>query len=521
VLRLSDSGNDSTLMTLDGSARGRDALIPTLDRLARRMRRELGENPGAVRATRNLQVIATPSFEAYRKVVQAVEYHDATNDAAGSMALVREALALDPDCAMAYDEAADDYSSLGKADSAVWACDQALMKPRRLTDEQRLHVEAERAFFRGDLEGAVQLRTRQLQLYPSGPMAAQTYSSRGYENSLLGRNAEALEDGRRSIGTYPVRPSQVSLFNLFAYEWGAGQLAQAESTLSQLRGAPHQRGALVLAWKRGDWARAESLCANPPADVANNRIWQFRVAVFRISLFARRGQMRAAQDLLARRIPLEELHRPGSLSHSDALFFAMVSHTRIPAPPVALAGDMAARSVITRCWHAALAGDVPVARRELAELRRRSAEDLARSGAAAEFLDASIAAAENRWSEVVRIIGPVAWRADDGPFGWGRVNPNAKRWLLAEAYDHFDPPDSAAATYQRVLDENREFSSFTPYAHQRLVMIYARMGRREDAEQHWRAFSAEFTNPDPEVKHLLDEARAAIAGLRAMSPRKG
>jgi len=47
------------------------------------------------------------------------------------------------------------------------------------------------------------------------------------------------------------------------------------------------------------------------------------------------------------------------------------------------------------------------------------------------------------------------------------------------------------------------------------------MGRREDAERHWREFSAAFTNPDPEVKHLLDEARAAIAGLRSMSPRKG
>ena len=45
--------------------------------------------------------------------------------------------------------------------------------------------------------------------------------------------------------------------------------------------------------------------------------------------------------------------------------------------------------------------------------------------------------------------------------------------------------------------------------------------RREDAERHWREFSAAFTNPDPEVRHLLDEARAAIASLRAMSPRKG
>jgi hypothetical protein len=48
-------------------------------------------------------------------------------------------------------------------------------------------------------------------------------------------------------------------------------------------------------------------------------------------------------------------------------------------------------------------------------------------------------------------------------------------------------------------------------------MIYARMGRREDAERHWQAFSKVFINPDPEVKHLLDDARAAIQGLRGMA----
>jgi hypothetical protein len=95
--------------------------------------------------------------------------------------------------------------------------------------------------------------------------------------------------------------------------------------------------------------------------------------------------------------------------------------------------------------------------------------------------------------------------------------------LVAEAYEHIGPPDSAAAFFERALEPpaSRVIAVSPPYAHQRLVMIYARMGRREDAERHWREFSAAFTNPDPEVRHLLDEARAAITGLRTMSQRKG
>jgi hypothetical protein len=54
------------------------------------------------------------------------------------------------------------------------------------------------------------------------------------------------------------------------------------------------------------------------------------------------------------------------------------------------------------------------------------------------------------------------------------------------------------------------------FAHQRLVLLYARMGRRADAERHWKIFSATFTHPDPELRHLADEARSALTGAKEM-----
>jgi hypothetical protein len=38
----------------------------------------------------------------------------------------------------------------------------------------------------------------------------------------------------------------------------------------------------------------------------------------------------------------------------------------------------------------------------------------------------------------------------------------------------------------------------------------------EDARRHWEAFSATFTRPDPEMKTLIEEARAALANAEGI-----
>jgi tetratricopeptide (TPR) repeat protein len=523
VLRLSDSGSDSTLISVSGSARDGDALIPALDRLARRLRRELSENPAAVRATEALWVIMTPSFAAYRKIEETGNYWSATADAAGGLRLMRDALALDPDCAVAYLESAVFFSTLGDRDSAVWACDQALSRPQRLTDEQRLYAEARRSFYRADFEGALQTLNRQLLLFPAGQCADGAHTLRSLVSFYGRRFPEAVEDARRASESSAFGPTQMHLWNQFIFERQAGQLDEAEKTLGRLQGMWRQVAAVEIAVGRNNWARAESLCANPPRDLAANPFVLTWAAQVRIALLARRGELHATREEMAR----EALHGdPGGGRRivRRLLAQAMITGTPIPGPDSVTARDTTTWGVVTRGWRAALVRDLPAARRELSGLRRRSPDELRRAGAAADFLEASIAAAEDRWSDVIRLIGPVARRGDDlGYLSLERIGPTLERWLVAEAYDRTGPPDSAAAAFERVLEppESRGIIYFPVYAHQRLVMIYARMGRREDAERHWREFSATFTNPDPEVRHLLDEARTAIMGLRAVSQRKG
>jgi tetratricopeptide (TPR) repeat protein len=519
VLRLSDAANDSTLITVNGDARDANALIRTVDHLTRKLRRDLRENPAAVRATRSLSVI-TPSFEAYKKFEQAATYWNETADGTVSGRLNREALALDPDFADAYEGLAFAYSGLGKPDSAVWACDEALRRRQRLTDEHRLYLEAYRATLRADFDGALQGLDRQLQLYPTGPYAGQACNVLSVINTWRGQAALAAEYGQKCIEFAPFGASQIAMNLQCGYEIQAGRFDRAERWLGQLRRPWRLSAAVSLAIARNDWARAESLCARPPGDTEANPAL---TAAVRCARQARRGEVANAREAIAQEIALRGPNGPW-LSPRSLVSLASISGTLVPNPTPILAHDTTTRSIITRGWRDAAAGDLTAARRELAALRRKSPDDLARSGAAAQFIEATIAASEGRWKDVVRSIGPTALRGDDGAtFRWGRVGAAPERWLVAVAHEHVGPPDSAAVAFERLLDspQGRGLSLFPPYAHQRLVMIYARMGRREDAERHWEAFSREFTHPDPEVRHLLDEARSAIETLRAMSPRKG
>ena len=93
------------------------------------------------------------------------------------------------------------------------------------------------------------------------------------------------------------------------------------------------------------------------------------------------------------------------------------------------------------------------------------------------------------------------------------------RWLVAEAYERLGRPDSAAAYFERAIASppeggydfahSRMASSF---GHRRLVLLYACMGRLQEARRHWEIFFEAFARPDMEMAPLVEEARLALAG---------
>jgi len=167
---------------------------------------------------------------------------------------------------------------------------------------------------------------------------------------------------------------------------------------------------------------------------------------------------------------------------------------------------------------AALAGQADLARRHLSVLRDFPENSVAHLASAPDVVEALIAASEADWDSVIRILTPMetwTWphRTRFGPLYGGLI-----LYALAQAHEATNQPDSAAVYYQKLGSpvqlarrwEGNAAGLAYPFAHQRLVLLYSRMDRVEDAARHWRIFSETFTNPDPELAYLVDEAREAF-----------
>jgi tetratricopeptide (TPR) repeat protein len=91
----------------------------------------------------------------------------------------------------------------------------------------------------------------------------------------------------------------------------------------------------------------------------------------------------------------------------------------------------------------------------------------------------------------------------------------------ADAYERMGQLERAAESYERVLSpiklyhpvEMYAFPSYSSFAHYRLVLLYAQLGRVEEARKHYDAFRGAFIEPDPELAPMLEEARLAVARL--------
>jgi hypothetical protein len=51
------------------------------------------------------------------------------------------------------------------------------------------------------------------------------------------------------------------------------------------------------------------------------------------------------------------------------------------------------------------------------------------------------------------------------------------------------------------------------FAHRRAALAYGQIGEREMAAEHWRVFLQDFSDPDPDYRWMVEEARIALAGL--------
>jgi tetratricopeptide (TPR) repeat protein len=342
-----------------------------------------------------------------------------------------------------------------------------------------------------------------------------------------GRWSEALESAKAAERVSPFGPIQVTLLNQLECLLVLGRLDEARLLLPKLRGSLALEAPMDIAAAAGHWAAAESLAAVLQSTPAADDDLRRTASTILAAVQASRGQVRAADQTLRQAQSVAEATHEGTRANWtrwDRLSLALFSQGVAVDPGSPGSWDSTTAGLVVRGAWAAATGDTTLAHRLPATIRERSATDLARQGFfGPAIVEAWLAARTGRWQEVVRLLGPAALQGE--ALGYAQVqSAPLVRWLVAEAYERLDRPDSAAAYFERAIapvpEGGTDFSQVrmaSSFAHRRLVLLYARMGRLEEARRHWEIFSATFTRPDPEMKPLFEEARAALANAEGMA----
>ena len=119
---------------------------------------------------------------------------------------------------------------------------------------------------------------------------------------------------------------------------------------------------------------------------------------------------------------------------------------------------------------------------------------------------------------MIDVVAPPAWAGKGAMFGSNVL----QRWFVADAYERLGRLDSAAVYFELLVRPKRmnfvqseQLGFAHSFALRRLALLYDRMGQPAQARRHWQQFLDTFTDPDPELRPLVVEARAALALLVA------
>lgn len=167
-VRLIDPQTGATARSYEQRSEGEDHILDALDSIAAEIRRNLGESLYQIhRANRPLPEVTTRSLEALKQYADGTElWHQGRFKEA--ITLLRDAVQKDPDFAMAHEALGVAYFSYLTNDPAhgKQEYDKALASANRITDRERLIIEASYADDLGHVDEADALYRSYLSRYP-------------------------------------------------------------------------------------------------------------------------------------------------------------------------------------------------------------------------------------------------------------------------------------------------------------------------------------------------------------------
>jgi len=502
-------------------------VIDAIDELSKNLRERIGESLRTIRAEAPLERVTTANLEALRKYSQANYAIEATGEEERGIALLEEAIALDPEFAMAWRKLGVVYGNRSESRAReVEALTRAFEHRDRLPERERYLAMA--SYYSGVLEDDSRTITAYenlLAIDPGDDWALNNLGIEYNENRDFERAAELFE--RALAADSSLLPPY---FNLVVSRLDQGDLEAARTVVERARanlpGNPQvEQLATFVAANAGDRARVREILDELQTAQSQSPFWMTWTEEVRAALAGTEGKLAESARL---RAEVERRHVARDLP-SEALDVALgTAWNTIFVAGDRVAGSQAVDAALARYPLSGIdplnrpylqlvilygnAGRLERARELAAEWRAEVPEDL-RTDIAERAMQAQLALAEGRHDEAIR-----GFRANDEG-----LCLTCAVIGLALAYDRAGQADSAIATYERYVATTWPGKMYfdeqwLSISYERLAALYDERDDLDNAVKYYAALTELWAEADPV---LQPRAQAAQSRLEEILRERG
>ncbi|MBN1387064.1 MAG: tetratricopeptide repeat protein [Bacteroidales bacterium] len=511
-----------TIRSRSVTVRGKSDILTEMNRLALKVRKDLGEALNEIHLhTVPLHKATTSSLEALKCATEGtIAWSDGQQDE--GRRLLMEAIKLDPEFAYAHTQLGSLYYWTNQRDRGEEHFEKALLFADRLTEREKLEIEARIERFRGKYEEAVVKYRIFLKKYPN---VSHAWFGMGYCFMMLKRYEEAIDTFKKSLEVnnqkdpnayiniatsyaalhnyqqsiyyyleaFEINPDMLTVTNI-NHEFGftyvkMGETDKAREVFAKLmEGNDEQKGMglrlmALLSMYEGKLSEAITFL--------NESSICYSLSGYRLSMLR--------DDLL-----LAVVYRTKGMEHKyDSKLnelYTVINEVSTEPFWHMLLGNLCARS-----------GDIEKAESILNSLSEKINEGNRNDEAAYYQLKGEIEMAKGNHDEAVKLLETtIKLRKDAYTLS-----------SLAYSYKSSGQLGKAIATYQDIIgpyyDLGWEAQQCTLEAFYNMARIYEELGNKEQAEKYYRQFVDIWKNADEDIP-ILQDAKERLATLETVLP---
>lgn len=524
-LRARECNTGSILDQQQVTVTQKEEVLNALSGMSKKFRTRAGESLATVeKHSMPLSEATTPSFEAFKAYSTAVRSSLLTGNYERAIPLLRRAIEIDPNFAMAHAHLGFDYGRSDSALSAEYAAKAWLLRDR-VSDRERFYIDF--TYDRqvtGNLERAYKTLELWSQTYPRrGAMLANAQDLLGgISTQGTGRFERTMEAALDGIAALPDSPYPYT--NLALAQFYTDRFPEAENTIQRATARKVQMSQLLmlqynLASLKGDGERMDRIAAS----ARGNRAVGHWIAHAEALALARSGRLRAARrsSWRAAALALQEGEREVAATFiaARAVGEALCGNFSEARTAAAAALELSTSRDVEYAAGLALALSGSSARSEAlyGDLVKRFPEDTFVKFTYAPVLRAIASLGKGRFAdslERLEIARSYELAVNGLNFPYLILGGLHSAYARGQAFLAARRNAEAESEFQKILNHRGLVGSdlIGALAHLQLGRVFASSGDKIKAKAAYEAFLAAWREADPDLP-ILKRAKAEYARL--------